>query len=81
MIETRDKDKTWIFLEAFTVRTLIFDWTIQPKREKGRKHVLPALVEVKRAARGAKPRDAEEKEELAVISYKFSFRLRPDEAE
>ena len=32
-------------------------------------------------ARGAKPRDAEEKEELAVISYKFSFRLRPDEAE
>ena len=43
--------------------------------------MLPALVEVKRAARGAKPRDAEEKEELAVISYKFSFRLRPDEAE
>ena len=74
-----------VFLEAFTVRTLISDWTIQPKREKGRKHVLPALVEVKRAARerarGAKPRDAEEKEELAAISYKFSFRLRPDEAE
>jgi len=31
-------------------------------------------------ARGAKPRDAEEKEELAVISYKFSFWLHPDKA-
>ena len=66
------------------MRTLISDWTIQPKREKGRKHVLPALVEVQRTtrerARGAKSRDAEEKEELAAISYKFSFRLRPDEA-
>ena len=63
------------------MRTLISDWPIQPKREKGRKHVLPALVEVERTARGAKSRDAEEKEELAAISHKFSLRLRPDEAE
>ena len=67
------------------MRTLISDWTIQPKRGKGRKHVLPASVEVERAARerarGAKPRDAEEKEELAAISYKFSFGPLPDEAE
>ena len=37
--------------DAFTVRTLISDWTIQPKTEKGREHVSPALVEVERAAR------------------------------
>ena len=46
LIETRDKDKTWIFLQAFTVRTLFSDWTILPKREKVRKHVLLALREV-----------------------------------